>query len=171
MESRVDLDLLRARRGQEVRAAGLLVILCFLIGAGPGDASLRAAILFKLSSYVEWPEDVLGDTFCFSVLGDSALREHLSDLAKGKSLHGRPVTVTNTPGCPVLYSSGTGADPALGVLTVGTNAGFARSGGMLELVRDGSRIGFEINTGRATAAGLKFSSKILKLAKAVHRGD
>lgn len=163
------MDLLRRRKSQALRTAILLMLPWLLIGAGPGDASLRAAILFKLCSYVEWPEEVLGETFCFSVMGDAALRDHLSTLVKGKSLHGRTVTVTNSPGCPVLYASGTRGDLAPGVLTVSTKVGFAKSsGGILELVRVGSRIGFEINTRRASAAGLKFSSKVLKLAVAVH---
>jgi hypothetical protein len=38
---------------------------------------------------------------------------------------------------------------------------------MVTLVRNGSRIGFEINLGKTLQAGLKMSSKLLKLATIV----
>ena len=53
------------------------------------------------------------------------------------------------------------------VLTVGETPGFCQQGGMINLTMKNNRIRFEINPTAATQAGLKISSKLLKLATIV----
>ena len=53
------------------------------------------------------------------------------------------------------------------VLTVGETPDFCRQGGMINLTMKNNRIRFEINPTAATQAGLKISSKLLKLATIV----
>jgi hypothetical protein len=53
------------------------------------------------------------------------------------------------------------------VLTVGDAPGFARDGGMLGLVQQGSRIVFDANPTAIRVSGLQVSSKVLKLARIV----
>jgi len=53
------------------------------------------------------------------------------------------------------------------VLIVGDMEGFARSGGIINLVMTEGKVHFEINVSAAERAGLKISSKMLKLAQIV----
>jgi hypothetical protein len=53
------------------------------------------------------------------------------------------------------------------VLTVGDTAGFAERGVLINLQRQDSRLGFEINLAQARRSGLRFSSKLLKLGRIV----
>jgi len=54
------------------------------------------------------------------------------------------------------------------VLLVGETNGFAASGGTIEFTLEDDRVRFAINTDAADRSGLKFSSKLLALAKIVH---
>jgi hypothetical protein len=55
------------------------------------------------------------------------------------------------------------------LLLVGDTTGFASSGGTIEFTVDqDNRVRFTINTDAADRAGLKFSAKLLALAKIVH---
>ena len=53
------------------------------------------------------------------------------------------------------------------VVTVGETPVFTREGGIINFLSDGSRVEFEINLDAAERARLKFSSKLLSLAKVV----
>jgi hypothetical protein len=50
-------------------------------------------------------------------------------------------------------------------LTISEIEGFTQSGGIINFYIEESKIRFEINVGAAEKAGLKISSKLLKLAK------
>ena len=52
-------------------------------------------------------------------------------------------------------------------LTVSDIDGFARGGGMLEMVMDQSRLGFIANNRQARKQGLKISAQMLKLAREI----
>ena len=47
--------------------------------------------------------------------------------------------------------------------------GFATRGGIIELLKRGNKIRFEVNVASAEAAGLTISSSLLRLARTVHR--
>ena len=50
------------------------------------------------------------------------------------------------------------------VLTVADTAGFLDHGGIINFVLEGSKVRFEINQEAAERAGIKISSKLLRLA-------
>lgn len=79
-------------------------------------------------------------------------------------------------GCQIVYVSQSASEDLAGalrrvsrksVLTVGNVASFAERGGIINLLRTGNRIRFEINVEAARLSGLKFSSKLLRLAKII----
>src|SRR5690606_31730938 len=56
-------------------------------------------------------------------------------------------------------------------LTVGESSGFARQGGMINFIEKDSKIRFEINLRTANEAGLRITSKILRIADLVINGE
>jgi hypothetical protein len=58
---------------------------------------------------------------------------------------------------------------ALKVLSVSSHPEFLEAGGMINLLRDGKRITFEVNLSSAQQAGLALSAKLLRLAVRVLR--
>ena len=56
------------------------------------------------------------------------------------------------------------------VLTIGEDPTFASVGGMIKLVERDRRLAFEINRRALEAAGLRYSSQLLRLATVIHNG-
>ncbi|MDB6033473.1 MAG: hypothetical protein JWM16_3811 [Verrucomicrobiales bacterium] len=55
------------------------------------------------------------------------------------------------------------------VLTVGETPGFAAAGGMINFLREGDKVRFDINAFSADQAGLRISAQLQKLAKTVRK--
>ena len=53
------------------------------------------------------------------------------------------------------------------VLTVGDTRGFAREGGIIELLLEDNKIRFDINLNEAKRSGLRISAQLLQLARQV----
>ena len=77
-------------------------------------------------------------------------------------------------GCHVLYVAGpeSASQSSLlqlleseAVLTVADRRDFARQGGVISLFVEGSRVQFAVNLSAAQARGLKFSARLLQLAR------
>ena len=67
----------------------------------------------------------------------------------------------------LLLSASTGVLPADGTHTLSAPQGFAARGGMVNFTVEESKVRFEINEDAARRAGLKISSKLLRLAELV----
>ena len=181
---------------QRQAALRLLIALALVFGAvlprpALGDHHMKeyevkAAFLFNFTKFVAWSDAAAPDPgapFVIAVLGDDPFGEALSALEK-KTAQGRPIVVQRANSldslkhCRILFvSSSVGsrmpeilrAAHARSILTVGDMEGFASRGGMIELVLLGGKVGFEVNVNSAKQAGLTISSKLLSLAKAIHR--
>lgn len=144
------------------------------------ERAVRAAYVFNLIKYVEWPgpekELVIGFT------GDAATGEVMERLLGGKASEGRTIRVVLYPSdeelekCGVLYVAGAPTPEVRkalekvkgrGVLTVGEAEGFARDGGMVGLVKSGDHIQLEVNLEAAQGSGIRISSRVLNLAEIV----
>jgi len=145
-------------------------------------AEVKAAFLLRFPDFVRWQE-VLGDTLQIGVTGDSILLGTLEKLLTQENKPGlgtpqvvavRQVTDPDAArGCSILVL-GESASPEIvqamseappeGVLTVGV-WDEPRSGTIIRLFRDGSRVRFDISRTMAKKAGLKISSKLLILAR------
>ncbi len=165
--------------------AGILMLfLCFARIAScttaqpPGEYEVKAAFLYKFISFVDWPEDDLIITI--GVLGDDPFGAVLNRLTADKTVNGKKIVVkrfkkvAELEFCHILFISSSEGEhlgeimKALehsGTLTVGDMKKFAQSGGIIEFTMEKNKIRFEINIGSARRAGLKISSKLLKLAK------
>lgn len=147
------------------------------------DRSVRAAYVFNLIKYVEWPSQP--KELVIGFIGDAATGEVLEALLNGRTSDGRAIRVVlslsdeELPQCSLLYV----ADPdgkqvrkalekvkGASVLTIGETDGFARGGGMIGLVNTGDHIQIEVNLEAAQSAGIRISSRVLNLAVIVGSG-
>jgi len=151
----------------------------------PTEYQIKAAFLYNFAKFVEWPATALRDPgapIIVAVLGEDPFGADLEQTLNGKSAGGRRVLVRRFKGvrdlefCHILFISPSEKEHlretlrALknsNILTVGESDGFARLGGMINFIPEENRVRFEINIDAADRAGLKISSKLLKLAKII----
>ena len=173
------------------RLTAIVVVLwCLLIGAASvanaqSEDQVKAAFLFNFARYVEWPSDAFpsdDSAVRICMIGTNGFSGVVSNTVSGKSVGNRsvevdtPADLSGASGCHILYvgegiqakanevaSSVAGAN----VFTVADRVGFAQGGGIANFIRTDKKIRFEINPGAAKKAGLKISSRLLRLAKVV----
>jgi hypothetical protein len=153
----------------------------------PSEYQVKATYLYNFGRFVKWPETVpagKGDSFSVCVLGQDPFGPILDSTLAGEALDGKPVALRritkpqDAGDCRILFISSaeekhlkeilTALDES-GVLTVSDMPGFTRRGGMIQFVREGDRVRFEINLASAENARLILSSELLKVAAAVRR--
>jgi len=183
---------MRRREG----AAGwlpLLALVGLVFAATPVQADevdeyeLKAAFLYNFAKFVQWPEGSAAagnPDIRVCVLGSPERAEIVVAVMEGKEVEGRALNVQRLTsleevrGCNILFvARDAGASPGAvagavgsdGTLTVGETPGFARRGGIVNFVKEGNKVRFEINQAAARRADLSISSKLLRLAKLVDR--
>jgi hypothetical protein len=146
---------------------------------------LKAAVLYNLAKFVEWPDEAFADPtapLVVCVLGVDPFGAALDDTLRGHSVGGHATVARRiadvTPGCHVLFVANSEAKrlPAIldrtrtsSVLIVGEASGFIDRGGMIGLATDDDRVRFEVNLAAADRAHLRISSRVMALASAVRR--
>lgn len=141
---------------------------------------LKAAIIYNFAVFTEWP-GTIGNKLNLCVHGPDPFGGELS-LLDGKPVGTRSIAVERSKGgetltdCHIVFVAVQALDgfPALTqrlqglpVLTISEGAGALRRGIALNLNLAQSRVTFEVNLAATRAAGLKLSSKLLKLATEV----
>lgn len=145
---------------------------------GASESALKAAFLYYFVLYTEWP--VLPTAFDICLLGRADFQAALTPLSR-KEIAGRPLRIRqlaeqqpDATGCSLLFI--TPSEPARMAELVRTAAGkpmltVAESGGydpdlvMLSIGAEKGILGFDANVTAARAAGLRFSAKLLRLAR------
>ncbi len=150
-----------------------------------GEYELKAAILYNLSRFVEWPTSAYADSQAptvLCVLGQDPFGDSLKAPGQKHDASGRTVSIRrlkNEDGireCHLLYIS-TSQRKALtqilsrlkgsSVLTVGEMSHFAAQGGIIQFTLEDKQVRFEINLDAASRTALKISSRLLMLARIV----
>jgi len=144
------------------------------------EYELKAEFLSRFAAFIEWPQSN-APNFTIGVIGTSPFNGYLEKIA-ARRIKGRPVSIryitepAQVEGCDIVFIAGsekprlrtilshTGSKP---ILTVGDTAGYAADGVLINFYNAGETVHFEINETAADHAGLKFSSKLLKLARVV----
>jgi hypothetical protein len=144
------------------------------------DTQVKAAFLYNFAKFAEWPASARPLTMC--IVGDTRVATELVKTVRDKRLDGRVLEVKGIGSdepmltCDVLFISASETRSAaavlvtlrtLPILTVSDSPGFARTNGIIELVVESERMHFAINTDAATRAGIRLSSRLLRLARIV----
>lgn len=185
----------RTRQRRWLREAGVIILLVLLCGLIPceavaqtssaGEYELKAAMLYRLTYFVEWPAAVVPESQAptiLCVLGQDPVGTALPSVISGQAGSARrtevrhPRSASEIRGCQVVYVAASekknmaqilAALKGSGVLTVGDMAQFAAKGGMIQFSLEDNRVRFDVNLDEATQAGLKISSRLLMLARIV----
>ena len=164
--------------------------LVWLLSAGDGRAQesqpteyqLKAAVLFNIAKFVEWPAAAFAETtspIVIGILGENPFRDDLERTIRNKTVNDRPLVIKEfhslgeATNCHILFIS-TSEKARLPeileslrkttVLTVSETDGFTEAGGMINFFLEGNKNRFQINDTVAKNAGLKISSKLLSLS-------
>jgi hypothetical protein len=174
------------------RLLAFLVLAAVLAAPGVAGAqaaateyAVKAAFLYNFTKFVEWPDSAFPDgTLRLCVLGENPFGKTLQTVA-GEEVAGHKLTVLSTEklsdpaGCQVLFISQSERERMpriladlrdLPVLTVSDTGGFIDHGGIINFTLERGKVRFEINQEAAERAGIKISSKLLRLATRVTPG-
>lgn len=147
------------------------------------EAAVKAAYLLNFGRFVEWPAQGASPaplTLC--MLGEDPFGEVLDQMIEGQLVQGRKIELRRIPRpratshCDIAYIGFIESDRVREAisrlnrsptLTVSDSVDFIEQGGMIEFRKSSERVTFRINLGAAQGAGLKLSSKLLKIAEEV----
>jgi hypothetical protein len=185
-----------ARRGTWCWAFSALLgclVMAGLCGSSPAAAqvvdreyTLKAVYLYKIASYVRWPEEVFAgpdSPFVIGVLGPDPLGPALREIAKTTEVGKRKVEIRNYKNykqvkqirdCQLLFISrgvdGQAQRAALkqlagkNMLFVGESEGFLEQGGVVDFVIQENKIHLFISKSAYEREGLEISAKLLRVA-------
>ena len=149
-------------------------------GQSHDERSVKAAFVFNLTKYVEWPQS--SDEMVIGYVGEAQTGEIFKKMLDGKSSGSRAIRVLLSPSsadlerCQILYvaeASQKKVRVALdqvrgkGVLTVGDTELFLHEGGMIGLVTVGEQIQIQVSLEVVQESRLKISSRLLSIATLV----
>ena len=156
----------------------------------PGSAQeyqLKAAFLFNFVKFTTWPAKAFKDAkspFCLGVVGQNPFDRVLREVVANETHQGRSFIVEELQAtddlrhCHLLFVSASlrnsaaeliqrlGSEP---VLTVADHEGFLDQGGMIQFFQQDQSIRFAIDPARPEATGMKLSSKLRTLSRALPR--
>ncbi len=140
----------------------------------------KAALIFKLTHFITWPESVLQDPeapFVICILGRDPFRSYIDKLnswqVKGHSVYIQRIKTYQNQHCHILFITQSKRKHYLNILkkiqkqpilSLSDISGFAEKGGMVEVGKKYTHFGFLINLNTAKKAKFKISAKLLQLA-------
>lgn len=150
----------------------------------PDELRVKAAVVLQLARFVEWPaETATALRFTICVAGKDAWFEPLEAVTQRQTVGGKPIVVRRISrpeevvACFVAIVGST-AKPGLRaalsrapILTIGDEQGFIPAGGMVALEVDNGRVAFAVSPKNARRLGIRFSSKLIRLARIPEREE
>jgi YfiR/HmsC-like len=148
------------------------------------EGQIKGLLVERFTRFIEWPPAALpeGSPFVLCVLGTGQVADELARMSRGRRFKERRADVRrlrpqdDLGSCRLLYIAPSEA-PRLRqilaavadkpVLTIGDTPGFAVSGTLINFYHEGEFLRFEINLSAVGRSKLKFSFKLLRLARVV----
>jgi len=155
------------------------------IGRPDREYAIKAAFLYHFGNYVQWPPEDCPtdkDRFVIGVIGDDPFGPALDAIAEAKAIQGRKVLVRRFASvqacthCHIVFVARSATatltdlpEPPWGThaLVVSDVPGMASRGAVVSFFTLANKVRFEVNPAAAKRAGLKISSKLLRLARIV----
>lgn len=147
------------------------------------ENQIKGAYILNFSRFIEWPKNAFHDSrdpFVISIVGEDPFGVFIDELLKGEVKAGHPIIVKRFKSLDevdfahiLFITRETDIDDVRlaslikdqSILTISDREGFARKGGTVEFYVEDDKIKFEINQKEGERSGLRFSSKLLRLAK------
>ena len=167
----------------------VILLIAFLSIASQGsnrEYKVKAAFLFNLAQFVEWPTNILpesGSPLVIGILGENPFGSYLEEIVSGENVNGHPLqvkhcqTVEEATTCQIIFinlpetnkmKEAITALKGRSILTVSDKDNFIREGGMVELIKKVNKIGLVISTQSTKEDNLIISSKLLQIAQLAH---
>jgi YfiR/HmsC-like len=149
------------------------------------EYQIKAGFFFNFTRFVDWPESAFvnaSSPVFVCILGETPLTDLVTDVALGKVVNGRAVSIRRVKAsddlrqCNLLFISAEeerhtaeilASLKKANTLTVGETPGFAQAGGMINFSIQENRVKLELNLEATTRAGLKVNSKLIAVARLV----
>jgi len=182
----------RLRRRATAVPVMLVMLLTASLAAAPhGPAveeyQLKAAVLYNLAKFVEWPPEAFPtarDPLVICILGVNPFGAALQEAVTGKGIEERKAVVQEISdarqagGCRILFIGSSERKrvravlaeiKGSGVLTVGDTVSFAAEGGIINFKLESGKVRLQVNVDAAERQKLRISSKLLSLAQIVRQ--
>lgn len=183
----------RIKYGGRSPALVLMMVVALTAAAAPAAddplRALKAAFIYKFTSFVDWPAAQAGTPFVICIMADPAMQAALAELTEPARRVGERVirvrglsSIDGVDGCQILFI-GAAAAGRLGaiarrsagkpVLLVGDTSGFAGKGAAIELFdqsdvfRKKVRLRFRIDPKALKGRGLTVSAQLYDVAEVV----
>lgn len=142
------------------------------------EDALKVAFIYNFAKFTQWPALAVDAPITICIFGRIEFQRQLASV-DGKRVGQRPVAVryltdlSKVSNCQMLYigklernrrTAALGAARPFPILTISDTPDFARDGGMVEIFPEHQRLRLRINKNKVEAAGVRLSSKVLKLA-------
>lgn len=178
------LNILYKQTALALCLAGNAVVL-YAQNEKPEAYQVKAIYLFNFTQFVEWPPAAFQDDdapLIIGVLGEDPLGTFLEEVIDGEQVHGRALSIRRyepeeeVREGHVLFINLTDTDQIVRalerlkgrrILTVSDHDGFLEAGGMIQFISANNDLQFQINPEAASAADLKISSKLLRVAEVI----
>lgn len=140
------------------------------------EQSVRAALVFNFIKFTEWPAATQVESpFRLCIATNDREQFAALEALKERRVRGKPLVTARFDRhieCDVIYVDSRQywneiRETRTTALTVGSYAGFAANGGMIEIFLQDGRPRFDINLGEAKRVGLRFYPQLLQLARRI----
>ncbi|MDB5284873.1 MAG: putative transrane protein [Bacteroidota bacterium] len=143
------------------------------------EYNIKAAFIYRFTNYIDWDSLIPGKEFTIGIIGSSPVKSQLDEIAKTKTVKDKKIIIVqfNKPEdigpCQILFISQKTSFhlgdilakvPGKGTLTISEKEGYAKKGAAINFIEVDNKLKFEANPKGISAAGLKASSQLLKLA-------
>ncbi len=171
----------------------LLILMFFLVSVPPqaignidaaSEYQIKAVFLYKFLFFADWPQDTIDNsegTIIIGILGKDSFGDAFESV-EGETVYDRKLVIKrfkkgseadSLKNCHLLFISSSLEKSMEGilkslkkypVLTVSEMDGFGELGGMINFIKKGDYVRFEINKEAAGRVGIRFRSKLLRVA-------
>jgi len=160
--------------------------------SGSSEYLIKAGFIYNFANLVQWPSTSFAQPdspIVIVILGEDHFGATLDHALEGKKVNARPFVIKRARSvselqralgpqkeCQILYVSSSEMSrlgeaiqllKGVPVLTIGETPGFAKNGGIINLILEDNKVRFEVNVQAAKDADLNISSRLLALARII----